>query len=421
VSVQRICSAAGNEMAISRRKDRAGKITGYQVVVSVPDPLTGKTVRHTLDTYRLWRDADKAERKAKDEIQRGTFTLIPPEPVQVLTVADVVDVWYQTKRGTIQSNSANGYESVIRLHLLPALGMIPVLELTHDDVQRQVNRWRAAGMGAQLIHRCMLVLRASLARQVKTGKLPFNVAIEIEKPSVRKRRALTIWTPNQMTAFLEAVQSNVLFPFWHLTLLEGMRRSEALGLRWSDVRWNADETAATAHIVQTVIPDHEHGGKALIQARTKTNTSARSVVLTAGTIAALKVHRDRQRFQKLKLVDVWGDHDLIVTNAIGGVVNPSVVKTNRIRLMEAAGVPQVTTHDLRHFAATVMLTAGTAPVIVAQKIGHSSVATTADIYGHVMPSDQSSANDAMAAYLARATAKATGTDDAWTLQADCRD
>lgn len=393
-------------MAISKRKN------GYLVSVSVPNPHGGRGVRHTVGTYRLKRDADTAEREAKDQIQRGTFNPAPPDPVQVLTVADVVDIWYQTKRGTIQPNSANGYESVIRLHLLPALGAIPVLALTHDDVQRQVNRWRDAEMGAQLIHRCMLVLRASLARQVKTGKLPFNVAIDIEKPSVRKRRALTIWTPNQMAAFLEAVQSNVLFPFWHLTLLEGMRRSEALGLRWSDVRWSADETVATAHIVQTVIPDHQHGGKALIQARTKTSTSARSVVLTAGTIAALKVHRDRQRFQKEALADVWGAHDLIVTNAIGGVVNPSVVKTNRVRLMEAAGVPQVTTHDLRHIAATVMLTAGTAPVIVSQKIGHASVATTADIYGHVMPSDQSSANEAMAAYLARAEAATTGTDDA---------
>ncbi|MGI8484279.1 MAG: tyrosine-type recombinase/integrase, partial [Thermomicrobiales bacterium] len=348
-------------MAITRRKDRNGRIIGYQVRVDIQDPATHARKRCTIGTYRLRKEAERREREALDQIEAGTFNPQPPDPVQVLTVADVVDIWYQTKRGTIQPNSANGYDSVIRLHLLPALGTIPVLELTHDDVQRQVNRWRDAGMGAQLIHRCVLVLRASLARQVKTGKLPFNVAINIEKPSVRKRRALTIWTPNQMAAFLEAVQSNVLFPFWHLTLLEGMRRSEALGLRWSDVRWNADETAATAHIVQTVIPDHEHGGKALIQARTKTNTSARSVVLTAGTVAALKVHRDRQRFQKLKLVDVWGDHDLIVTNAIGGVVNPSVVKTNRIRLMEAAGVPQVTTHDLRHMAATVMLTAGTAP------------------------------------------------------------
>jgi len=397
-------------MAITRRKDRNGRIIGYQVRVDIRDPATHARKRYTIGTYRLRKEAERREREALDQIEMGTFNPAPPEPVKVLTVADVVDVWYQTKRRTIEANTASGYESAIRLHLLPALGTIPVLALTHDDVQRQSNHWQDAGMGAQLIHRCMLVLRASLARQVNVGSLPYNAADGVEKPSVKKRHDLTIWTPNQMAAFLEAVQSNVLFPFWHLTLLEGMRRSEALGLRWSDVRWNADETAATAHIVQTVIAEQGNGGKALIQGRTKTKAGARSVVLTAGTIAALKVHRDRQRFQRLKLADVWGDHDLIVTNAIGGVVNPSVVKTNRIRLMEAAGVPQVTTHDLRHIAATVMLTAGTAPVIVSQKIGHSSVATTADTYGHVMPSDQSSANDAMAAYLARATAEATGGD-----------
>jgi integrase len=76
--------------------------------------------------------------------------------------------------------------------------------------------------------------------------------------------------------------------------------------------------------------------------------------------------------------------------------------------MERAGVPQITTHDLRHTAATIMLSAGTPAVIVSQKIGHSSIATTADIYGHVMPSDQAHANSAVEAFLERGTASDTG-------------
>ena len=397
-------------MAIARRVSKDGKTVRYQVLVDVRDPVKGRRNRYTVGTFRLKREAEKREREALDAIETGTFNPNPPPPAQVLTVADVVAVWMETKKHTIQANTATGYQSAIDRHLAPALGTIPIAELLHDDVQQQVNAWRSIGMGAQLIHRCMLILRASLARQVRVGQLPYNVAEGIEKPSVKKRKPLTIWTPQQMRAFLRVAQDDVLFPFWHFTLLEGMRRSEALGLRWSDIQWDGEETRATAHIQQTVIPDLSNGGRALIQPRTKSNAGARTVVLTQPTVNVLKLHRDRQKFRKQALADVWGDHDLIVTTEIGAVVNPSTVKGNRKRLMERAGVPQISTHDLRHTAATIMLTSGTAPVIVAQKIGHSSVATTADIYGHVMPSDQAQANSAVEAFVARGAI--LGSDDA---------
>lgn len=413
-------------MAIAKRIGKDGK-PRFTVSVNVPPDYVIGTPnlqrragrRDTVGTFPNKTEAGIQEGRAKDAIRKGDYvpswvTKERVEPIalpKVPTVADAVDVWMATKKLNIEANTANGYQSAIDRHLKPALGHILIPDLTHDDIQRTVNQWRDAKMGAQLIHRSMLILRASLARQVKAHAIPYNVAEGVEKPSVQKRRSLTIWTPQQMAAFLDAGKDDVLFPFWHLTLLEGMRRSEALGLRWSDIHWSADESKASAAIQQTVIPDLANGGKALIQSRTKTKAGARTVVLTDATIDALKLHRDRQRSRKQGLADVWPNHDLIVTNGIGGVVNPSVVKTNRIRLMAKANVPPITTHDLRHCAATIMLTSGTPPVIVSQKIGHSSIATTADLYGHVMPSEQSQANNAMTAYLARASTRQTDTEN----------
>jgi integrase len=396
-------------VAINKRKNANGRITGYTVQVSVPNPAGGRGTRHVVGTYRLRKDAEAAERDALSAIQRGTFNPAPKVDAPAIpTVAESVALWLNTKRMTIESNTANGYEAAIRIHLVPALGSIPIDQLTHDRIQQQVNTWRDAGMGAQLINRCVLILRATLARAVKAHQVPFNPCEGIEKPSVKKRRSLTIWTPQQQAAFLQAAQDDQLFPFWHLTLLEGMRRSEALGLRWSDVTWNADESKATVQITQTVVPDLGNGGKALIQPRTKTRSGARAVELTATTVAALKLHRDRQRFRRQAVGDMWGDHDLIVTNAIGDVVNPSTVKGNRNRLIERAGVPRMTTHDLRHIAATVMLASGAPGATVSHKIGHSSYATTVDLYGHLVSSDQALANDAIEAYLARGAGGSTG-------------
>lgn len=146
--VQRICSAAGyRAMAVSKRSNRTGVVVGYQVSVTLPDPKTDKKRRKVVGTYLRRKEADAAERKAKIQIQDGTFELKPSAPVKDVTVADTVAVWFDAKKLSIQPNSATGYKSAIDLHVIPAFGDISVTELAHDDVQRQVNQWTDDGMG----------------------------------------------------------------------------------------------------------------------------------------------------------------------------------------------------------------------------------------------------------------------------------
>lgn len=396
-------------MAVSKRRNRQGVTSGYQVTVQVPDAATGGKRRVVVGTYLRRKEADAAERRARIAIDAGTFELEPPAPPKVVTVADAVEVWFETKRQSIQPNSATGYESAIRRHVLPAFGDVPVVDLSHDDVQRQVNRWRDAGMGVRLLHRCLMVLRASLARQVKNGTVPANVADGIEKPSARTRKAFAVWSDEQVGKFLAAAEADRLAPFWFLTLLEGMRRGEALGLRWSDLHWSENESGCVARISQTVVPDLDHGGAALIQDRAKTRSSQRAVMLTGPTIAVMKAHRDRQRFERLSLGDVWSADDLIITTTIGSVVNPTTVKRSLAILIDRAGLPRVTTHGLRHMAATAMLKAGVSPALVALKLGHSDIGTTVDRYGHFSTSDQSAANDAIEEAVRRAQWERAGT------------
>lgn len=388
-------------MAINRRKDRNGKIIGYQVVVSVREPGTGRIVRRSVGTFLRRKDADIAERQAKIAIQTGTFDLSPSEPRVPGTVRDAVDVWFETKRHAIQANSATGYRSAIEKHVVPALGTVPVTDLTRDDVQRQVNAWRSAGMGARLLHRCIMVLRAALARQVASGVIAANPAEGIEKPSARTRKEFVVWSDEEAQRFRAVAEQDRLAPFWFLTLQEGMRRGEALGLRWSDLHWSEDGSTCVARISQTIVPDLEHGGAALVQDRAKTRGSQRAVMLTSTTIGILKAHRDRQRFERQALGEAWSAGDLIVTTTVGTPVTPSSVKRSLNTLIKQAGVPPTTTHGLRHMAATVMLKEGVSPALVALKLGHSDIGTTVDRYGHLAVHDQAAANAALEAAAAR--------------------
>jgi integrase len=389
-------------MAISKRTTKDGK-TSYTVQVMIPNPAGGRGERVTIGTFRTRKLAESAEQKEQDKIASGMF--IPPKlrvPPKVTTVADALDVWFQTKRGSVTTNTATIYESAIRLHLIPALGDRDVTKLTHDDVQRQVNAWRDGEMGARLLARCVTILHAALDRQVKNGTIPFNPTNGVEKPSARTRKELPIWTRGQIDAFLtEAAQDQYHAPFWFFCLAEGMRRGEALGLRWRDLHWGKDDETCTAVISQTIVPDLANGGAARIQQRAKTKGSQRSVVLTGATVAVLKAHRDRQRFHRQRLADVWGDHDLICTTSIGTPINPSSIKRDLKGLVKAAKVPEVTTHGLRHIAATVMLRAGVSPALAALKLGHSDIGNTVDRYGHLAVEDQAAANAALEAVMRR--------------------
>jgi hypothetical protein len=123
-------------MAIAKRTSRDGKrVTGYQVLVDVRDPVTKARKRYTVGTYRTRKMAERYEREALDRIEAGTFDPNPPAPPKVLTVRNVVETWFDGKKQHVQPNTASGYQSAIELHLLPALGDVPVRDLTRAAVK----------------------------------------------------------------------------------------------------------------------------------------------------------------------------------------------------------------------------------------------------------------------------------------------
>ncbi len=174
-----------------------------------------------------------------------------------------------------------------------------------------------------------------------------------------------------------------------------MRRGEALGLRWQDVNWDR----GTAHIVQTVAPDKNSRGEPVIQERTKTKASARTVRLTADTLAMLREHRKQWAERKIA-AETWADHDLIVCTAKGTPINPNNVSRSFELIVQRAGVRRIRVHDLRHSHATMLLRQGVAAKIVSERLGHASIGITLDTYSHVLPDMQDTAADAMSAIMA---------------------
>lgn len=389
-----------------RTRVKTEKVAGYQVQINRYDPSTGARAPVTIGTYRTKKEAEAAERKALTSNAEGVLIDRSRE-----TVSDLIDRWYETKKGTITPATLKTYEIAARVHLKPAIGMARLQELKPADVQTLINRWRDAvdpetdepTMGAKTIRAAVSVLKQAYDQAVRERAVSVNPVAGAQLPTVKRRRTLKVWNPAAVDSFLSASMTDPLSPLWHLLVLEGMRRSEALGLRWSDLNWR-DDGKVSAHISQTVLADYSEGGRARIADQTKTAAGARSVLLTAETTSVLRTHMDAQKFVRKAAGDAWTDNDLIVCTAIGTPINPSNVKRNQARIMKHAGVSELTTHDLRHTAATTMLLAGVPIKIVSEKLGHASVTITMDIYAHVLPDMQDQAADAMDAALARGRA-----------------
>lgn len=208
-----------------------------------------------------------------------------------------------------------------------------------------------------------------------------NAAAGVAPPKPPHREMLYL-TPDEARRFLAAIEDDPLEPLYTLALTTGMRLGELLGLRWQAVEGADLQVRVT--LTRTV------GGWSLTEP--KTPRSRRRIALSTTAITALRRQRARHAEARLRAGDAWTDCGLVFTDAFGGPLFGSRITERRLRpALKKAGLPLIRFHDLRHTAATLMLTAGVHPKVVSEMLGHSSVAITLDRYSHVIPTMQEEA------------------------------
>lgn len=401
-------SGKGSDVAILERRSKTTGKVSYQALLDQRDPDTGVRNRVVIGTYATKRKAEIAFSKAITEREQGRRR--KPDST---TVGELMAAWLASKAGEVSGNSHADYEQVIRLHIFPALGAVPVKTLTAARLQSQYTAWRDAGLSARMIRGCHMRLSQALKQAVRFGIIYVNPCDAVKPPTL-ERATVETWSAVEARCFLLAAENrpelnragdtgrrapDPLWPLWPLLLLEGMRKGEALGLRWRDV----DLDRGTASIAQTVASDKSNAGKVIIQPRAKTAAGARVVRLTPQTVAALREHRTRQNAARLAAA-AWQDFNLIVCTAKGTPVNPggnvnrsfdAIVKA--ARLPDGSPLRRIRIHDLRHTAATLLLGAGVPAKIVSERLGHATVSITLDLYSHVSPDMQADAAARMGA------------------------
>jgi integrase len=279
----------------------------------------------------------------------------------------------------VRPSTARRYEQIVRCHLVPAIGHIPLVRLAAPEVQAMLNAKAASGQSLRSVHHLRAVLRAALNQAVRWDLSGRNVATLVDPMPVPYREVRPL-DSEQARALLAAAHGDRFEAIFVLALSTGARQGELLGLSWQDLDL-ATGTMTIRHALQRV-------GRGWSLVEPKTARSRRTLGLPPMAVAALREHRTRQVEDRLAAGSRWQDHDLVFTTTVGTPPDGTNVTHGLQRLLAAAGLPRQRFHDLRHACASLLLAQGVHPRVVMEQLGHSQIGLTMNTYSHVIPALQ---------------------------------
>jgi integrase len=237
------------------------------------------------------------------------------------------------------------------------------------------------GLGPASVRRLQVTLHKALDAAVRHRLLAVNPMDLADKPKVpRSDVTETVWTPDQMTTFLEATRNDDLHPLWHLACWTGLRRSELAGLQWGDL--DLERGVLSVKRARTQVD-----GKPVLKGP-KSATSRRSIDLDDQTVSVLRKWRSTQNKKRLEVGEAWDRGEWVFTNNLGQPWRPDGITRRFVNAAKKAGLPPTDIKGLRHAHATALLKAGVHPKVVQERLGHSSISVTMDIYSSVLPGMQ---------------------------------
>lgn len=340
------------------------------------DTTTGKHRPRQLGTYNSQRSANAAARSVRaDErsTERGTVSWLVRR--------------YVASRTDITPKAQEQYEWAIP-HIENGLGAIPIATLDRDDVARWIDDLAAGGkLSRRSVQICRTVLRAALAEAVDEGLIPRSPAARVGLPRtvakpVKEKEAVA-WTAPQVDRFLGVTADHRWAIGFRLGVLYGLRRSEVLALRWDDL----DTDQQTLRIDESLVATNE--GAAWGNA--KNERSRRTIPVDDDTMQAFAKRRAEQAAERLAAGATWEDNDLIVATRGGRLVLPRSYDRALARIVDKAALPRLTSHGLRHTAATHMVQSARDVGelrAIADLLGHS-VEMLMNTYAHTLPDSRS--------------------------------
>jgi integrase len=347
------------------------------------DPVTGKrrTKYHTVKGTR--REAQKKLTRLHREVDAGDYS----EPSKV-TVQTLLVRWVGHMRSQVSPKTLERYDQLINNNIVPVLGeqRLDRLRAVHIDgawskLLREGRKDGKGGLSPQTVKHCHRLLKQALGQAVRWQMIGRNPADAVETPRVI-RKELAVLDAKQTATLLDALRET---PFYMPTLIAvttGLRRGEVLALRWKHLNFDTSDMAVLQSLEQT---------KKGLRFKEPKNKRQRHVAMPSILVAELRRHKLEQAEALLMLGIRQTNEALICCRYDAEPMDPENLSRQFPIAVERAGLPRITFHALRHSHATQMLMNGTHMKVASERLGHSSIGITMDLYSHLLPGMQEEA------------------------------
>jgi integrase len=351
----------------ARRTKRADGRFSVTARLESPDGTTRRV-------YFYGRTQTEARAKAvatRERVGRG-------EPVRdaTRTLSEWLVEWRTTfLRASDRAESTKDlYAGLTSRHVEPLIGHLPLGQVKPSDITRVLLHMERLGRAASTRRNAYAALRSAFDDAVVDGLLAASPVLRVRRPKSTHDEARSL-SPDEVARLLTGAQDLRYAAVLRLILGTGLRRGEALALRWTDVSLDRCELSIKRSLTRR--------GQELVVSDAKTQRSRRVGSLSSSMVRLLTEHRAKQSAERLRAGNLWTDSDFVFTTEFGCPVDPrNLLRTTTIAA-KRAGLAQIGVHALRHTYATTALLNGVPIHVVSRNLGHSSIMITADTYGHL--------------------------------------
>jgi integrase len=356
----------------------------WAIILEMRDPATGKRRRKWHSFAGTKRQAQIECARLISEMQRGTYL----EPNKT-SLTQFLDKWLADVKTRVSPKTYERYEQICHKNIAPVIGAVPLARLRPEQISEAYAKALATGrrkgdggLSPRTVRQMHAIIKSALTQAVKWELLVRNPAAAVRGPKV-SRVAMQTYDLEQTVELIEASRGQRVFIPTLLAVLGGLRRGEIAALRWRHVDLAATQLAVVQSAEQT------KGG---VRYKEPKSGRARTIALSATLVTELKTHRIRQAEELLQFGNRISDDDFVVMQADGSPLRPHSLGQEWVRfLARYKALPRIRFHDLRHAHATHLLSSGVHPKVASERLGHSKVGITLDLYSHVLPNMQADA------------------------------
>jgi integrase len=356
----------------------------WAIILDQRDPETGKR-------KRKWHSFEGTKREAQVECSRlitaitgGTYH----EPNKV-ALGDFLSRWVDHIKSQVSPKSHERYAGLVNQNIKPLLGAVLITKLKPAQISEAYTKAlaggrrddKAGGLSPRTVGHMHRVLKQALGQAVRWELIIRNPADAVDPPKVDWKPMQTYDLP-QTADLIEAVRGAPIFLPALLAVLCGLRRGEICALRWRNVDLATGQISVVESLEQT---------KAGLRFKSPKSGKGRTVELSETVIEELRAHRLKRAQELLRLGKPLSDDDLVIAHADGSIVQPIYVSQQWAREIAKTELAHLRFHDLRHAHATHLLANGVHPKVASERLGHSKVGITLDLYSHVIPGMQKDA------------------------------